>query len=136
MNDPRLNRRSFLKGSGLTLGALLALPTVAAHAAGTRVAISLSKLEMLKTVGGAVVVKAKGKLLLLVRDTATTVRAFNPTCTHRQCIVAYKAADHEIKCPCHGSRYDLEGRVVHGPAPRALETYAATLEGEQIIVTL
>jgi Rieske Fe-S protein len=136
MTDSRLNRRSFLKGSGLTLGALLTLPTVAARAEGQRIAIALSKVEMLKSVGGSVVLKVKGKLLLLVRDTATTVRAFNPTCTHRQCVVAYQSGERQIKCPCHGSRYDLDGHVTHGPAPRALEVYAAVLDGEQIIVTL
>jgi len=136
MSNAKLGRRHFLLGSGLGLGALLGLPTVPARAAGHRIAIPLAKLEMLKSVGGMVVLKVEGKLLLLVRDSPTTARAFNPVCTHRQCLVAYKAAEHKIECPCHGSQFDLDGHVLKGPAPRPLERYAAELQGDQIIVSL
>src|SRR6185312_9519340 len=40
-------------------------------------------------------------------------------CTHTGCIVD-KVADGLIECPCHGSRYRLDGTVARGPAPRAL----------------
>jgi nitrite reductase/ring-hydroxylating ferredoxin subunit len=136
MSSSVFGRRRFLLGSGLSLGALLAWPTVAAHAEGSKVAIPLAKLETLKSVGGSISLKVKDKLLLLVRDSATTVRAFNPVCTHRQCVVAFSASDRKIKCPCHGSQFDLDGHVIHGPAARPLETHAAELAGEQIIVTL
>ena len=136
MSSSKLGRRHFLLGSGLGLGALLSLPTLPARAEGKRVAIPLAKLELLKSVGGSVVLKVHEKLLLLVRDSATTVRAFNPVCTHRQCVVAYSAGEHKIDCPCHGSQFDLDGKVVKGPAPRPLQSYPAELAGEQIIVTL
>jgi nitrite reductase/ring-hydroxylating ferredoxin subunit len=124
------------QGAGLSLGALLTLPSLAAGAAGSKVAIPLAKLETLKSVGGSITTKVKDKLLLLVRDSATSVRAFNPVCTHRQCVVAFNAGDKKIKCPCHGSQFDLDGRVVHGPASRPPETYPAELVNEQVIVTL
>ncbi|HJX62462.1 MAG TPA: Rieske (2Fe-2S) protein [Polyangia bacterium] len=136
MSSSSFGRRPFLLGSGLSLGALLALPSVAARAAGSKVAIPLAKLEMLKSVGGSISIKVKDKLLLLVRDSASSVRAFNPICTHRQCVVAFNAGDNKIKCPCHGSQFDLDGHVLHGPASRALETYPAELANEQVIVTL
>jgi cytochrome b6-f complex iron-sulfur subunit len=136
MSSSTFGRRPFLLSSGLSLAALLGLPTIAARAAGSKVAISLAKLEPLKSVGGSITLKVKGKLLLLVRDGPTSVRAFNAVCTHRQCLVAFNAGENKIKCPCHGSQFDLDGRVIHGPAPRPLETYAAELAGDQIIVTL
>jgi cytochrome b6-f complex iron-sulfur subunit len=136
MSSSTFGRRDFLLGSGLSLGTLLALPTLTARAEGGKVAIPLAKLEVLKSVGGSVVLRVKDKLLLLVRDSATSVRAFNPVCTHRECVVAYNQGEKKIKCPCHGSQFDLDGRVVHGPASRPLATYAADLAGEQIIVTL
>ena len=136
MSSSTFGRRPFLLGSGLSLGALLALPSLGAHAAGSKVAIPLAKLEMLKSVGGSIAIKVKDKLLLLVRDSSTSVRAFNPVCTHRQCVVAFHAGDNKIKCPCHGSQFDLDGRVIHGPAPRPLETYPAELADPQVIVTL
>jgi Rieske Fe-S protein len=136
MSSSTFGRRPFLLGTGLSLGALLVLPTAAARAGGGKVAIPLAKLEVLKSVGGSIALKVKDKLLLLVRDSATSVRAFNPVCTYRQCVVAFSANDRKIKCPCHGSQFDLDGHVVHGPASRPLETYAAELAGEQVIVTL
>jgi Rieske Fe-S protein len=51
-------------------------------------------------------------------------------------VVAFNAGDKKIKCPCHGSQFDLDGRVIHGPASRPLEAYPAELVNEQVIVTL
>lgn len=45
--------------------------------------------------------------------------ALSLVCTHLGCIVKINADN--ITCPCHGSRFDLEGQVLSGPAPRALE---------------
>jgi cytochrome b6-f complex iron-sulfur subunit len=46
--------------------------------------------------------------------------ALSAVCTHLGCITRYKSDEKVIACPCHGSRFDLEGHVVHGPAPRPL----------------
>jgi len=40
-------------------------------------------------------------------------------CTHLGCIPL--KTDQGYLCPCHGSRYDLSGRIVAGPAPLDLE---------------
>ncbi len=47
------------------------------------------------------------------------------TCTHLGCIVA--VSDTGFDCPCHGSRYDQDGTVTGGPAPRALPWFKTTL---------
>ncbi len=46
-------------------------------------------------------------------------------CTHLGCNVKRVASGFE--CPCHGSRFDENGRVVHGPAPTPLAWYALSL---------
>lgn len=46
------------------------------------------------------------------------LRALSATCTHLGCTV--RAEGDGYFCPCHGSRYDGEGQVTAGPAPRAL----------------
>ncbi|HEU4403057.1 MAG TPA: Rieske 2Fe-2S domain-containing protein, partial [Candidatus Polarisedimenticolia bacterium] len=48
------------------------------------------------------------------------VYALSAVCTHLGCITRFRADEKVIACPCHGSRFDLEGNVVHGPAPRPL----------------
>ncbi len=48
------------------------------------------------------------------------IYALSAVCTHLGCITRYVSDEGVIACPCHGSRFDLEGNVIHGPAPRAL----------------
>lgn len=55
--------------------------------------------------------------LTLFRD-ADGVYAISAVCTHLGCSVA--RTKQGFACPCHGSRFDEQGRVVGGPAPRAL----------------
>ncbi len=48
------------------------------------------------------------------------VYALSAVCTHLGCITRFLSDEKCIACPCHGSRFDLEGNVIHGPAPRPL----------------
>ncbi|MBI4511403.1 MAG: Rieske (2Fe-2S) protein [Deltaproteobacteria bacterium] len=49
------------------------------------------------------------------------VRAMSAVCTHLGCTVRREGQG--FLCPCHGSRYDEEGHVVSGPAPKSLAYY-------------
>ncbi len=44
--------------------------------------------------------------------------AFSLVCTHLGCTVEKEAQG--FACPCHGSRYDADGKVIHGPASQPL----------------
>jgi len=55
-----------------------------------------------------------------VVGTASGVFALSAVCTHLGCITRFLSDERCIACPCHGSRFDLEGNVIHGPAPRPL----------------
>ncbi len=48
-------------------------------------------------------------------------------CTHLGCITQWKPELNLIACPCHGSRFNRDGTVVHGPAPRPLPHFAIRL---------
>ena len=46
---------------------------------------------------------------------------FSQKCTHLGCAVHWNSAERSWDCPCHASRFDTEGNVLHGPAPTPLE---------------
>jgi cytochrome b6-f complex iron-sulfur subunit len=44
----------------------------------------------------------------------------NAICTHLGCVVPWNASENKFICPCHGSQYNSQGKVVRGPAPLSL----------------
>lgn len=50
------------------------------------------------------------------RDEAGALHKHSAVCTHMGCIVAWNSAEKSWDCPCHGSRFDADGRVINGPA--------------------
>lgn len=51
------------------------------------------------------------------------VAAIYKVCTHLGCIYAWNTANDRFECPCHGSKYRLDGRRVESPAPRSLDRF-------------
>ena len=49
------------------------------------------------------------------------VSTLSPRCTHMGCFVQWNPAEQSWDCPCHGSRFATDGRVIHGPAIKDLE---------------
>jgi glycine/D-amino acid oxidase-like deaminating enzyme/nitrite reductase/ring-hydroxylating ferredoxin subunit len=50
------------------------------------------------------------------RDDKGLLHLRDATCTHLRCIVDWNSTEKSWDCPCHGSRFDPEGRVLNGPA--------------------
>jgi Rieske Fe-S protein len=72
--------------------------------------------------------------LVVARVDDATVLAVDATCTHQACTVATDAAPGVLVCPCHGSRFALDGSVQLGPATAALRRYVATLDATGVTV--
>ncbi len=49
--------------------------------------------------------------------------AIYKVCTHLGCIYAWVDANDRFECPCHGSKYRLDGRRIEAPAPRSLDRF-------------
>ncbi|GGU40775.1 FAD-dependent oxidoreductase [Lentzea flava] len=54
------------------------------------------------------------------RDPEGQLHAVSLRCTHLGCLVRFNAAERSWDCPCHGSRFDVDGEVLEGPATRPL----------------
>lgn len=67
------------------------------------------------------VIMHKGRKVAAYRRPDGSVIACSATCTHLGCDVVYNAADTCYDCPCHGSRFSVEGKVLHAPAVKDLE---------------
>lgn len=53
----------------------------------------------------------------------TGVLAIYKVCTHLGCIYAWNNDTNRFECPCHGSKYRLDGRRIQDPAPRNLDRF-------------
>ncbi|MDT5280439.1 MAG: hypothetical protein QOJ20_1634 [Mycobacterium sp.] len=71
--------------------------------------------------------------VVVTQPTAGVFKGFSSTCTHKGCAVD-KIADGTIDCPCHGSKFNLDGSVAKGPATTPLEAQAVTVQGDSIVL--
>ena len=127
-------RRHFLAAiGGLVATVALLLPRVAL---GKKLAIKLDKLPALAKTGGWVAKKILGQPVLFVRVDNETVRAVDPTCTHKKCAVTFNPQDRRFHCGCHKSAYDLDGKVLGGPAPAPLRRYRAKLAKDRVLIEI
>jgi thiosulfate dehydrogenase [quinone] large subunit len=68
-----------------------------------------------------------GAPILIVRESARRFVALSTLCTHEGCPLNPPVAG-LITCPCHGSQFELDGRVHRGPAQLALMRYDITYD--------
>lgn len=79
-------------------------------------------------VGGGVI---KGDTVV-TQPSAGSYIGLSSTCTHAGCRVA-SVSGGTINCPCHGSKFGLDGSVVNGPATQPLPQQAVHVEGDSIV---
>ena len=60
--------------------------------------------------------------LVVEKDKTLATFGINAVCTHLGCVVPWNQAEKKFICPCHGSQYNDQGRVVRGPAPLVSQT--------------
>jgi cytochrome b6-f complex iron-sulfur subunit len=73
--------------------------------------------------------------LVVTEDKAIANYGINAVCTHLGCVVPWNASEDKFICPCHGSQYNNEGKVVRGPAPLSLALAHADVTDDKVILT-
>jgi glycine/D-amino acid oxidase-like deaminating enzyme/nitrite reductase/ring-hydroxylating ferredoxin subunit len=71
--------------------------------------------------GTAAIASLAGDKVAAFKDDEGTLHCVSPTCTHLGCQVAFNTAERTWDCPCHGSRFDVDGHVLQAPAVKDLE---------------
>jgi glycine/D-amino acid oxidase-like deaminating enzyme/nitrite reductase/ring-hydroxylating ferredoxin subunit len=71
--------------------------------------------------GTGAVLRVGGERCAVYRDDDGKVHAVSARCTHLGCLVHFNDAERAWECPCHGSRFAVDGAVIQGPANHPLE---------------
>jgi cytochrome b6-f complex iron-sulfur subunit len=100
--------------------------------------LPLSDFPQLAMAGGSATGQPMGVVdpIIVVRVDANTVAALDAKCTHRGCTVLWAPSRKDLECPCHGSAFATDGRVLSAPATTPLKSYAATINASAIVVTI
>lgn len=78
---------------------------------------------------------ADGKPIVIIRNSASTFTALSSRCPHESCVVN-PPSNNMILCNCHGSRFDLTGNVLNGPATSPLYHYKTTYDATSKTLTV
>ena len=92
----------------------------ARHFIGDRLTSNVDSIDKIGPGQGAVT-RLDGERCAVYRDPDGALQAVSATCTHLGCIVAFNEAETAWECPCHGSRFAVDGSVLQGPATRPLQ---------------
>ena len=71
---------------------------------------------------------------LFVANAGGHLFALSQKCPHLGCRVPFCESSGRFECPCHGSKYDLGGEWIEGPAPRGMDRYDLKLDGDALVV--
>jgi len=82
---------------------------------------------------GSVTPFPKGKFYLARLDDGGFL-AVSRECTHLGCTVPWNSDRKLFLCPCHASAFDITGRVLSPPAPRALDLHPVRIESDTVKV--
>ena len=121
-------------GSPTSPSNVAALPVVSGMLAGSAVTVAIDSSSPLASVGGAALVNAGGASLLVARTAQATFVALSAICTHQTCTITGFGNDTYV-CPCHGSTFDINGKVTGGPAPANLHPYATEFSNGILTIT-
>ncbi|MCW3077313.1 MAG: puuB 1 [Bacteroidetes bacterium] len=70
------------------------------------------------------IIEVEGEKFAAYRDVNGQLHIIEAECSHLKCIIKWNNDEKSWDCPCHGSRYTHEGKVLNGPANKDLKYYS------------
>jgi Rieske Fe-S protein len=100
------------------------------------ITMRLSEFPQLQGVGTGLVGRAAGVSdpIGIVHDEATGFFAVVATCTHMACPLRINTLNATLDCSCHGSSFELDGRVINGPATEPLRKLPVEFDGQLVSI--
>jgi cytochrome b6-f complex iron-sulfur subunit len=141
--ENRPSRRSFLTKLWIVLGFVALAEFIAVGVAFLRPGKSkaLQDSNDAVIIGGAVDKFLPNSVTAFVRGRFYLARledggflALSRKCTHLGCTLPWVEKENKFICPCHASTFDITGKVISAPAPRALDIYPVTIENNIVKV--
>lgn len=83
----------------------------------------------------AVVTRVGKQLVAAYRAQDSRLHAVSARCTHLGCVVNFNNAEKSWDCPCHASRFGLDGGVLQGPATKPLASIELADDGDSQATT-
>ena len=77
--------------------------------------------EVILSQGSGAIIKHEDETVAAYCDDKGKVHYLSPKCPHMGCQVVFNSSEKSWDCPCHGSRFDIEGNLLTGPATKNLE---------------
>ncbi|WP_426479142.1 FAD-dependent oxidoreductase [Chryseobacterium sp. CBSDS_008] len=71
--------------------------------------------------GEAKVAKYEGESYAVYKEKGGTLHLLKSTCPHAKCEVRWNSAEISWDCPCHGSRFNVNGKMLNGPTVKNLQ---------------
>jgi glycine/D-amino acid oxidase-like deaminating enzyme/nitrite reductase/ring-hydroxylating ferredoxin subunit len=84
---------------------------------------TVSRIEDIPPGEGGIITQGKEKIAVW-KDAEGKPHRLSASCTHKGCAVTWNNADGTWDCPCHGSIFQADGTVIHGPAVEPLRPVA------------
>lgn len=127
-------RRSFMVGT-TAVAATAALTACTSQGGGPKRSELASgerigRLDQVRVGGGRIYPEAS---MVITQPTEGEYVALSGICSHQRCTLR-EVSNGKIYCGCHGSEFDLQGKVLKGPAETDLDTRSIEIEGEYFIV--
>ena len=104
---------------------------------GGKVTVTVDGSSALAKAGSAAIVNYASGSILVDRPSANNFVALSAICTHQGCTVSsYDSGSSQFVCPCHGSKFDANGKVVQGPANSNLQIYQTTFVNNVLTILI
>lgn len=113
------------------------LPTIQGTLSNGKIVLTIESSSPLAKADSAALVNYQSGSILVDHPSGNTFNALSSICTHQSCTIdSFDSGKNQFVCPCHGSRFDENGKVVQGPAGSPLKQYTTQFSGDKLTINI